>query len=477
MDSTRKSYIQVKSHEMKGEIGVQNFLRKKEKKESRNNILVKTCFTVVLVLFIVLIWLSLFSPLAIGYKARPPLMNISRTYFDLLKQNLTVNNSSNVCNASSFSTNNSNNTVKCPSNYVFNCPMCVPICGKWHPFGETYFTLYRASTIMVGFLDLIFAILGIVVFIHVPNSLKFPKVFYFIMFATLIALSSVLSVAAMFGPHKFFCGGRNEDYEVVFKDPPIVVTILGVISHYSFISFQFSFCIAVLNIFIVIYFPHWQILKSTNRKKILLTIELCICLGIPVLFPVINLAVYHSYSFIRLPTLPFPLGDRIAPFALALGPMLLITGFISTLLLLSIYRVQVLKYMIHKEVVTFKSYEVRMIIFAFEVFLTVLFIFIDLSITLATDEIAKYLQEEYFACITLHHNPWFLSNSTLIPTECVASYKAYMYPVLSLLADIATGLAAVQMLVVLSTSETLEAWRKSIKRIINTLSASVSSSA
>ena len=471
MNSTPHAYIQVEEKETKGENGVQSFLRKKEKKEVRSRILVKVCFTIILVLSTSFVWLSLISPLVIGYFNRPPLTDKPRPYFDILHRNLTVNGSFSVCNISS------NITIKCPPNYVFNCPMCVPICGKWHPFGETYFTLYRISAIVVGLVDLIFSVLGIIIFIRVPNSLKFPKVFYFIMFATLIALSSVFSIAALFGPHDFFCGGRNEDYEVVFKDPPIVVTVLGVISHYSYISFQFSFLIAVLNIFIVIYFPHWQILKSSSRKRILLIIELSICLGIPVLFPLINIAIYRSYSFIRLPILPFPLGDRIAPFALSLGPLLLMTGVISTLLLLSIYRVQLLKYMIHKEIITFKSYEIRMIIFAVQVFLTVLFIFIDLSITLATNGISKHLEEEYFACTTLHHNPWFINNSTLTQTECAESYKAYTYPLLSLLADMATGFAAVQMAVVLSTSETLDAWRKSVKSLISTLSASFPSSA
>ena len=364
---------------------------------------------------------------------------------------MNVTNSSMHCNVT-------NKAIQCPRNFIYNCKSCVPICGKWHPFGESYFIAYRVCITVVGVLSLVFSVLGLIALLPVKNSFRFPRLIYFIMFATLIALNCVVTVAAVTGPHTLFCGGRNEDYEVVAKDPPIAVTLLGIISHYSFMSFQTSFCVAVLNIFIVIYFPSTML--SVKRKRILIITELIVCLALPTLFPIINIAVYRQYSFIRLPVLPFPLADRIAPFALALGPLLLITGIISTLILLSIYRVQVLKYMIYKEIVKFKSYEIRMMIFGVEGFLTVLFIFIELALSFSTNEITTYLQEEYFACTTVQLNPWLLSDPTLAPTHCIPSYQSYMHPVVSLIADMLTGIAAVQMWIILFTRETAKPWGK-----------------
>ncbi|KAI6655771.1 hypothetical protein LOD99_1913 [Oopsacas minuta] len=442
------TYIELNNKCESEDTKVQNFLEKKQHKEWKHSIFVRICLTVLLVICISIVWLSLMSPLVVGYLTQYSTANISRPYFDLLNKNNL--NKYNKCNVS-------NTTIVCPSNFVYNYNSCVPICGKWHPFGDTYFKAYRYSVTTISLLSLIFSVLGLIVLIPVKNSFYFPKFFYFVMFSTLIALSCVLTGAALAGPHSLFCGGRNEDFNLVANDPPIAVTLLGIISHYSYIAFQLSFCVAVFNIFVVIYFP--AIMFSVRKKRCLIITELIVCLGVPAFFPIINIAVYRQYSFIRLPILPFPLADRIAPFALALGPLLILTGIMSTLILLSIYRVQVLKYMIYKEIVKFKSYEIRMIIFGIESLLTVLFIFIELALTISTDEIVTYLQEEYFACTTLQHNSMILSNSTLTPTQCPALYQPYMHPIVSIIADMLTGIAAVQMWVILCTHETGKPWK------------------
>ena len=454
-----KTYMELESKIGQEDYKVENYIEKKRHEAWKHSILVRVCLTVILVIFITISWLSLMSPLAIGYQTQHSTANVSRPFLGILDQKGNVSNNSMHCNVT-------NTTILCPDNFVYNCKSCVPICGKWHPFGDSYFIAYRASTTVVGILSLIFSVFGLIALIPVKNSFHFPKLFYFVMFATLIALNGVVTIAAVAGPHTFFCGGRNEDYEVIAKDPPIVVTLLGIISHYSFMSFQISFCVAVLNIFIVIYFPF--IMLSVKRKRILIFTELIVCLALPALFPIINITVYRQYSFLRLPVLPFPLADHIAPFALALGPLLLITGVIATLILLSIYRVQLLKYMIYKEIVKFKSYEIRMVIFGVEGFLTVLFIFIDLALTLSTNEITTFLQEEYFACTTIQLNSWLLSDPTLAPTQCIPSYQAYMHPVVSLVADILTGIAAVQMWIILFTRETAKPWGK-ICRLMRTI--------
>ena len=88
--------------------------------------------------------------------------------------------------------------------------------------------------------------------------------------------------------------------------------------------------------------------------------------------------------------------------------------------------------------------------------------------TLSTNEITTFLQEEYFACTTIQLNPWLLSDPTLAPTKCIPSYQAYMHPVVSLVADILTGIAAVQMWIILFTRETAKSWGK-ICRLMRTI--------
>ena len=108
-----------------------------------------------------------------------------------------------------------------------------------------------------------------------------------------------------------------------------------------------------------------------------------------------------------------------------------------------------------------------MILFGVEGFLTVLFIFIELALSLSTNEITTYLQEEYFACTTLQLNPWLLSDPTLAPTQCIPSYQSYMHPVVSLTADMLTGIAAVQIWIILFTRETAKPWSKFYKSMKN----------
>ena len=296
-----KAYIELDSKPGKEDYKLENYIEKKRRRELKHSILVRIVLTVVLVISITIAWISLMCPLIVGYLRQHPTANISRPFLGILNQTKNVTN----CN---MHYNATNTTIFCPDNFVYNYNSCVPICGKWHPFGDSYFIAYRVCITVVGILSLIFSVLGLIALIPVKNSFHFPKLFYFIMFATLIALNCVLIIAAVAGPHTLFCGGRDEGHEVVAKDPPIVVTLLGIISHYSFMSFQICFCVAVLNIFIVIYFPAFML--SVKRKKILKFTDLIVCLALPALFPIINIAVYRQYSFIRLPVLPFPLADR-----------------------------------------------------------------------------------------------------------------------------------------------------------------------
>ena len=451
-------------------------MRSRVKKEEIRSAVVKSSYRVALVVSITTVWASMLSPLIIGYFARPSLENVSRPYFDILNHSIGYNQTRLAPNAYNFS--NGSGDFACPSLFVFNSHMCVPICGLWHPFGEDYFKAYRATTIITSIIELLSALVGFIIFIRVPGSVKFPRIIYLFMFLTLIGLSAVLSVAAIAGPHVFFCGGRNEDYNIVAQNTPIQVSIFGVISHYSFTAFNFSFFVAALNIFLHIQFPHSQIFKSVKRKRVLIVIEIIIALGIPAIFPILTIGLYQQYSFVRLPLLPFPLANRIAPFIMVIAPLIMLTGLVLTLITITIYRVQINRYLLtYREIVRFKSYEIRLIIFAIQVFFTTFFIFTEISYSFATNEISDILQEEFFACETLLYNPGILKNQSQAPTLCDTAYKSYMHPVFAIIADMATGIAAVQVTVILTTSVTKKAWAQSFKSIFTVLSDVTSSSA
>ena len=359
----------------------------------------------------------------------------------------------------------------CPPLYVFSCPKCAPICGLWHPFGDDYFLAFRAIAILTSIIDLLFAIVGTVIFVCVPQSLHFPKIIYFFLFVSLILLSSVLTVASLMGPHRFFCDLRNEDYETVAASPSLLVTILGAVSHYSYVSFNVCFLVAAFNIFIIIYFPHWRVFKAGNHKRVLLFVEFITCICLPIALPITHLSITRQYSFTRLPTLPFPLGSPITPFLMVLGPLLLFTGIALTLIAFAIYRVQILKYIIYKELVNFKSYEVRHIIFAIQVWFTVTFIFIELSFEFANTQISDLLLDEFWSCTTLQYNPHFLTNQTLVPSGCTPAYKAFMQPVFSLFAIATAGISSVEILVVLTTRDTFDTWKNLCQRVFKELNA------
>lgn len=443
----------------------QKFVREQARSVKQRFLAVRIYFSIILAVCIVVIWASLVSPLMISYFVMPSTENVSRPFYDQLHQLFDDSNTSKLtCNV----TGNSS-IVTCPSEYVFSCPLCVPICGKWHPYGDTYFRAYRIIAIFMSVTELIFSSVGAVIFIRVPGSLKFPKIIYLFLFVSVIILSIVFTIASVMGPYRFFCGLRNEDYESVAATPSLLVTILGAIAHYSYVSFDICFLVAAFNIFIIIYFPHWQMFRIEKQKVILVLIESIICLILPLIFPIIHLSITRHYSFSRIPLLPFPLGDPLTPFYMVLGPLLLLTGIALTFIALAIYRVQIVKYILYKELVKFKSYEIRHIIFALQVWFTVTFIFIELSFQFANMNIFDFYLDEFWACTTLKSNSHFLSNQSLAPTECIETYKQYMYPVLMMFSYITTGLSSLEILVILTTKETFYAWKNSFKNIFNTL--------
>ena len=197
-----KTYMELESKIGQEDYKVENYIEKKRHEAWKHSILVRVCLTVILVIFITISWLSLMSPLVIGYKTQHSTANVSRPFLGILDQKGNVSNNSMHCNVT-------NTTILCLDNFVYNCKSCVPICGKLHPFGDSFFIAYRASTTVVGILSLIFSVFGLIALIPVKNSFHFPKLFYFVMFATLIALNGVVTIAAVAGPHTLFCGGQK----------------------------------------------------------------------------------------------------------------------------------------------------------------------------------------------------------------------------------------------------------------------------
>ncbi|KAI6653576.1 hypothetical protein LOD99_3471 [Oopsacas minuta] len=441
------------------------FVKEHGRKIKRRFIAVRICLTIILVVCIAAIWISLVSPLIVSYFVMPSTANLSRPFYDQLHQLFNGSNTSELmCNDNMNISNSS-----CPPQYIFKCPMCVPICGMWHPFGDSYFQAFRIIAISTSIIDLVFAIVGALIFIRVPGSLKFPKIIYFFLFVSIIILSICLTIANLLGPHTFFCELRNEDYDTVAASPSIWVSILGAISHYSYISFNVCFLVAAFNLFIIIYFPHWQVVRFDKPKIILAFVEFIICICLPAIFPIIHLSITRHYSFSRLPLLPFPLGDSYTPFIMALGPLMLFTGVALTLIVLSIYRVQIMKYVVYNKMISFKSYEIRHILFALQVGFTVTFVCIALSVDFANFEISNFLLYEFWSCTTLKFNPHFLTNQSLAPTECSESYKDYMSPILALFSNVTTGISAIEILVILTTKETWDSWKNSFKRVFKTL--------
>ena len=248
----------------------QNALNKHTQKLAKHRKL-QVIYTIILSITIGVIWVSLIGPLSIAILSQPSLANLTRPHVAILK---TVLNNSEFLPSKCLSndTNNivSNNSIDCPIGYVFNCTMCVPICGLWHPFGESYFIGYRVETSIVAVANFLFSLTGLIILLKVPGTFRFPQINYLFMFINAVIFSSVLTAAALPGPYYFFCSERKEDYAVVAETPAVHITILGIVAHLSYFSFNLWFLCATVNVFVIVYFPSWQILEHVNAKSLFL---------------------------------------------------------------------------------------------------------------------------------------------------------------------------------------------------------------
>ena len=212
-------------------------------RRKRHKRLFQVIHTILLVLAILIIWIGLTGPLIVGSIIGSVPTNCSRPYVELLNQTITTNTSilPSKCRSGNESVVHSNITITCPTNYVFNCTMCVPICGTWHPYGESYYIAYRVITIFIGVADFVFSLFGLIVILKVPGIFKIPRINYLFMFINAVVYSFFLAAISISGPYNFFCQQRNEDYLIVSRDPPVYVSVVGFVIYFSIFPFTFGF--------------------------------------------------------------------------------------------------------------------------------------------------------------------------------------------------------------------------------------------
>ena len=358
----------------------------------------------------------------------------------------------------------SNNTISCPTNYVFNCTMCVPICGLWHPYGENYFITHRVVNILTSVVDFIFCFIGLIVLLRVPGSFKFPQINYLFMLINAVIFSFLFAVMSISGPRNFFCQQRNEGYSVVSQDPPVYVNIAGFMVHFVYLSFNLWFLCATINLLIVVFRPQLLIAKSRRFQIVLFTIEAIISLGIPLLLPSIFLISFKNYSFERVPDIPYT-SDSIAAVIFIIFPLLLSTAVSLTVIAISIYKLQMRKLIFienKKDSTKLKSFEIRLIIFAICLGFIVFIVLLQATHEELMVAMFDFKLEDFWSCLTIQENlEIFQASNETCPTE----YRAYASPIFILIGDILLSAWTILLLVMLTTQETRDAWKKILTNI------------
>ncbi|KAI6661904.1 hypothetical protein LOD99_9675 [Oopsacas minuta] len=414
-------------------------------------------YTLVLIFTIAVIWISLIGPLVVGFLSRPSLDNLQRPNVAILNSSLARNPKYLPPKCVTNGTNTTNNySINCPIDYVFNCTMCVPICGLWHPSGSSYYIGYRVTTIIAAVVDFLFSVFGLIILLRVPGTFRFPQINYVFMFINAVIFSMVLMSAALPGPFYFFCEQRLEDYAIVSQEPAIYLTIIGIVAHISYFSFNIWFLCATVNVFIIVYFPSWQILQSRKHKITLFIIECGVSFGIPPLFPIIYLALYKEYTFIRLPQIPF-IVEPLPALVFIIFPLLIFTALSLTIISLTLYKLQLQKLIVmaDRQKIQLKSFEIRLIIFAISLGVVVFVVFLEISFDVRYSIILQFTLEEFWSCLTLENNfdLFHVSNLT-----CPMDYTAYSLPIFTYIGDMGLGVWSILLLVILTTKETRNAW-------------------
>ena len=415
-----------------------------------------TIYTIVLILVIPSIWIGLTCPFAISVISRPSLAN--RTRPNVTALNTLTSNSSLLPQKCTSKNTTSTSVISCPDDYMFNCTMCVPICGLWHPSGKGYFIGYRVVTVSVALVDFIFSVIGLIILLKVPGTFRFPQINYLFMFINAVVFSLCLTVLALPGPYYSFCGSRAEDYAVVAQTPSAYVTIMGMITSNTSFSFNLWFLCVTVNVFLVVYFPSWKIMQSRKYKIVLFVIESVVAFGIPLLFSVVYLSIYKRYSFLRLPQLPYAVSWAV------FVPLIMSTAMALTFVSLILYKLQVQKSIVlaGQQKIQLKGYEIRMIVLAIALGIVVFIAFLNASLVLRNSVIYQFYLEEFWSCLTLKTNYHLFQVSNL---TCSTEYNAYYLPLLHYAGNICVGAWSVLLLTVLTTKETRETWSGVFKKL------------
>ena len=444
-------------------------LNKLEAKRNRHKRLFQVIYTIILLVTIFILWVSWSGTIVVALLFKPTPTNISRPYVELLNHTITTNTSilPSKCRSGNEYVVHSNITITCPTNYVFNCTMCVPICGLWHPYGESYYIAYRVISIFIGVADFVSSLIGLIVMLKVPGVFKIPRINYLFMFISAVVYSFCLAAIAISGPHNFFCQQRNEDYSIVSRDPPVIVSVVGFVSHLAFLSFYFWFLCNTINLLIIVFWPQLRITESRRSRIIIFTIEAIISFGIPLLIPSIYLIIFKRYSFLRTPFQLFTI-SIIATLVFIIVPLLLLTAFSLTIIAISIYKLKMreLIFMENRPKVKLKGFEIRFIIFAICIGVLASVAIIEASYSNILNPIFNLKLEEFWSCLTVQNNVEIFRIQSDI---CLPEYRAFFFPIVTFIRYFAFSSWAILLFVILTTKDTRNVWKKIFTNILRSL--------
>ena len=434
-------------------------------KKARNKKLFQVMYGILLAVAIFIIWVGLIGPIAMGLLFKSNSNNITRPYVELLNHTITTNTSilPSKCRSGNESVVHSNITITCPTNYVFNCTMCVPICGTWHPYGESYYIAYRVITIFIGVADFVSSLIGLIVILKVPGIFKIPRINYLFMFISAVIYSFFLAIISISGPYNFFCQQRNEDYLIVSRDPPVYVSVVAFVMYFAILSFFFWFLCATVNLLITVFWPQLRITEPGKSRIILFTIEAIISLSVPLLVPSIYLIIFKEYSFVRTPQHPYPL-EVIGVVISVVLPFLFSIAVPLTIIAVTLYKMQMRKLIVmeNRNLIKLNGFEVRLIVFAICLGILASFLFTEASCDNIVKKNFNFQLEEFWSCLTVQNN---LKIFRVLNDICPAEYRAYSSPIFTFVRYFAFSSWAILLIVILTTKETRNAWKKPLSYI------------
>ena len=434
-------------------------------KKARIKKLFQVMYAILLAVAIFIIWVGLIGPIAMALFYKPKPTNNTRSYVELLNHTITANTSilPSKCRSGNESVVHSNTTITCPTNYVFNCTMCVPICGLWHPYGESYFIAYRVITIFIGVVEFVSSLFGLIVILKVPGIFKIPRINYLFMFISAVIYSFFLAIIAISGPYNFFCQQRNEDYFIVSRDSPVYVSVVGFVINFALFSFFLWFLCATVNLLIIVFWPQLRITEPGKSRIILFTIEAIISFAVPLLIPSIYLIIFKKFSFRRTPQHSYPL-DVIGVVIFNGVPSLLLIAVPLTIIAVTLYKMKMRKLIVmeNRNHIKLNGFEVRLIVFAICLGVLASVLFAEISYNFILKTKFDFRLEEFWSCLTVKDNLKIFRAGEVI---CPAEYRAYSSPIFTFIRYFVFSSWAILLIVTLTTKETRNAWKKTFSSI------------